>query len=153
MKILIVSDSHGHTGYLWQAVESTQPDHVIHLGDGFGDMALVREHYPHILISQVPGNCDFFADSAKEQTITLDGVKLFLCHGHTRGVKTSLQSACYAAQEQNAQVLLYGHTHRPSYDRYGDLDVFNPGSIGYNGCYGILTIQQGKVTCQLHRLV
>lgn len=152
MQVLVVSDSHGHTGYLWQAVELVQPDHILHLGDGFGDMQLVREHYPNISITQVPGNCDIFADAPRETTITLDGVKLFLCHGHTRGVKSTMQAACYAAQEQGANVLLYGHTHCPSYERYGDLDVFNPGSIGYDGRYGILTIAQGTVTCKLHSL-
>ncbi|WP_409967126.1 YfcE family phosphodiesterase [Bengtsoniella intestinalis] len=150
MNILVVSDSHGRTRGLLQAVEHIQPDHLIHLGDGFNDIQRVNAEFPLLTVTQVPGNCDFFADCPLEQTFTLGGVKLFACHGHTRGVKSNLQGAYYAAREAEAQVLLFGHTHYPIHDNLGDLLVVNPGSIGYDGRYAVLEIADGHVTCNLY---
>lgn len=152
MKILVVSDSHGQTGALLQVLEQTQPDHLLHLGDGFNDIRRVNTLYPQLPITQVAGNCDFFADCPQEKVVTFDAVKLFICHGHTRGVKFNLQAAYYAAREAKAQVLLFGHTHSPLHENLGDLLVINPGSVGYDGRYAMMEIIDDKVSCNLYRV-
>ena len=63
-------------------------------------------------------------------------------------------SAIYAAKEMDAQILLFGHTHRPLVDYDGTLWVMNPGSVGRsNPCtYGIITISGGRVNCSTYRI-
>ena len=77
------------------------------------------------------------------------GVRFMCMHGHSYGVKSSLDRAVYAAEENEADILLYGHTHTPK-DTVVNLDggksirVFNPGSVGrgYPSSYGIIEIDR-----------
>ena len=57
-------------------------------------------------------------------------------------------------KEMGAQILLFGHTHRPLVDYDGTLWVMNPGSVGRgNPCtYGIITISGGRVNCSTYRI-
>ena len=70
-------------------------------------------------------------------------------HGHTRNVKASPLSAQYAAREYGADVLLFGHTHRPLVDYDGALYTMNPGAAGdhLHPTCGVLTIENGKASC------
>ena len=69
-----------------------------------------------------------------------------MLHGHTRGVKSDVMRAVWAARECGAQVLLFGHTHRPMVDNDGALLVLNPGAAGdpLRPTCGLLTIENGK---------
>ena len=145
MKVLVLSDSHGRPGALRQAIEAENPHAVLFLGDGLSDAEKMREEYPTLFIEIVPGNCDWGSLDEPERLIELDGVRLLLMHGHTRGVKYSGMNAYYAAKEMGADVLLYGHTHRPMVDYDGTLYTMNPGSIRYAGTYGVLLLENGKV--------
>ena len=70
-----------------------------------------------------------------------------MCHGHTYGVKQSLVTAGFAAEEQQLDLFLFGHTHRPLVDRRGRTLFVNPGSIGdpLRPTYGVVTIQDGQL--------
>ena len=146
MKILVLSDSHGRAGALRQAIQREDPHAMLFLGDGSYDAEKMREEYPALPIFTVPGNCDYGSFSEPEQLIELDGVRILMMHGHTRGVKYGGMNAYYAAKEAGADVLLYGHTHRPMVDYDGAIYTMNPGSIRYTGTYGVLMIDSGKVT-------
>ena len=78
--------------------------------------------------------------------IELGGVRILMLHGHTRGVKSDVMRAVWAARECGAQVLLFGHTHRPLVDNDGALLVLNPGAAGdlLHPTCGILTIENGR---------
>ena len=58
------------------------------------------------------------------------------------------------ADEQQADILLFGHTHRAECFREGPLWVMNPGSIGRGSpcTYGVITIADGKVDCATHQI-
>ena len=122
MRVLVVSDSHGNVDNMVRAVEWVQPDYVLHLGDCQRDLEALRREFPGLAMEGVPGNCD------------------------TRNVKSSPMAAMYAAKECGAQVLLFGHTHRPMVDNDGTLLTLNPGAAGdweHPTC-GVLTIENGK---------
>ena len=87
-----------------------------------------------------------------ERLIELGGVRILMMHGHTRGVKSSAMNACYAARECGAQILLFGHTHRPLVDWDGTLWVMNPGSIRDRRTYGVITLEGGKIDCAAQTL-
>ena len=145
MKVLVLSDSHGRPGALRRAIEAENPQALLFLGDGLSDAEKMREEYPLLPIFTVPGNCDWGSLDEPERLIELDGVRILMLHGHTRGVKYNGMNAYYAAKEMGAQVLLYGHTHRPMVDYDGATYSMNPGSIRYTGTYGVLVLENGKV--------
>ena len=144
MKILVLSDSHGNLENMIQAVEKETPRMILHLGDCWRDGERLHVHFPDIPFHQVPGNCDFRPTEPAEQLLFLEVKRVLICHGHTYGVKQSLLTAGYAAEEQNLDLFLFGHTHRPLVDKRGKTLFLNPGSIGdyYNSYYGIITLQK-----------
>lgn len=113
MKILVLSDSHGAVSPMEQAVEQTSPDLILHLGDCWRDGERLHDRFPSIPLEQVPGNCDFRPTEPAERLLELRGKRILLCHGHTYGVKQSLVTAGFAAEEQQLDLFLFGHTHRP----------------------------------------
>jgi len=149
MKILVISDSHGNDSAVCSAIYKESPDAIIHLGDGYADIPETLD----IPIYQVRGNCDsYLCNSPDKQTIELEGVRIFMSHGHLYNVKTTMSSIYLAALEENASVVLFGHTHIP----FADIDpqnpsLFNPGSIRrppHN--YGTLVVKDEKFSLR-HR--
>lgn len=146
MNVLVVSDSHGKVDKLIQAVEQVHPGYVLHLGDCQRDLEKLRQAFPMLPMEGVPGNCDYGSFDQPERLIELGGVRILMLHGHTRGVKSDVMRAVWAARECGAQVLLFGHTHRPLVDNAGALLVLNPGAAGdpLHPTCGILTIENGR---------
>lgn len=146
MQVLVLSDSHGNVGHMVRAVARVQPDYVLHLGDCQRDLEKLRREFPALPMEGVPGNCDWGSLDQPERLIELGGVRIFLLHGHTRNVKSSPMAAMYAAKEYGAQVLLFGHTHRPLVDNDGTLLTLNPGAAGdaRNPTCGVVTIENGR---------
>ena len=99
MKILVLSDSHGAVSPMEQAVEQTSPDLILHLGDCWRDGERLHDRFPSIPLEQVPGNCDFRPTEPAERLLELRGKRILLCHGHTYGVKQSLVTAGFAAED------------------------------------------------------
>ena len=147
MKILVLSDSHGNVSNRAAAVEQTAPRMIFHLGDCWRDAEKLHDLFPDIPLEQVPGNCDYRSSEPAERLLCLEDKRILLCHGHTYGVKQSLLTAGYAAEEQNLDLFLFGHTHRPLVDRRGKTLFVNPGSIGdyRRPFYAVVTITNGKL--------
>ena len=147
MKILVLSDSHGAIESMERAVERTDPHLILHLGDCWRDGEKLQGRFPKIPLQQVPGNCDFRSDQPAERLLCLEDFRILMCHGHTYGVKQSLTAAGFAAEEQDLDLFLFGHTHRPLVDRRGKTLFLNPGSIGEwrRPTYGVVTISGGKL--------
>ena len=72
---------------------------------------------------------------------------MLMCHGHTYGVKQSLLTAGYTAEEQNLDLFLFGHTHKPLVDMRGKTLFLNPGSIGdpRRPTYGVVKLENGRL--------
>lgn len=147
MTILVLSDSHGNVDNMELAVRKTSPAMIFHLGDCWRDAQHLQQRFPEIPLVQVPGNCDYRPEEPSEILLELEGQRMLLCHGHTYGVKTSLLSAGYTAEEKHLDLFLFGHTHRSLVDKRGKTLFLNPGSIGEYGraTYGVLTLEQGRL--------
>ena len=154
MRVLVLSDSHGNVENMVRAVELVQPNAIFYLGDGWQDAQKLTKQFPQIPLEQVPGNCDFRPEEPSERLVLLENVRILLCHGHTYGVKQSLISAGYAAEEQQLDLFLFGHTHRPFCDIRKNTTFLNPGSIGnrISPSYGVLTLQDGQLRASLYTL-
>ncbi len=149
MKILVFSDSHGNTSRMKSAIDDHLPSckMIIHLGDGVRDIDYVSSFYPEIPVVSLKGNGETFSRDVR--VFDECGVRFMCMHGHSYGVKLSLDRAVYAAEEKGADILLYGHTHTAK-DTVVNLEsgksirVFNPGSVGrgYPCSYGIIEIDR-----------
>lgn len=150
MKILVLSDSHGNLENMVQAVERESPRMILHLGDCWREAERLHDRYPDLPFHQVPGNCDFRPGEPTEQLLFVGDKRVLMCHGHTYRVKQSLLLAGYAAEEQNLDLFLFGHTHQPLVDMRGKTLFLNPGSIGdyFRPFYGIVTLENGRLNAR-----
>ncbi len=161
MKIIVFSDSHGRADAM-QRVIAMHPDTemILHAGDGAREFDYITEENPGISCIGVPGNCDFFGTkNPSSVTLDLDGVRIFLTHGHRFSVKSGYDTITAHARENDIDIAIFGHTHIPL-DRYlpGDdgqkpLRLFNPGSIshphGGYPTYGLIEIRRSGILCSV----
>ena len=144
MKILILSDTHGEITAAERIIRAEKPDQVIHLGDCMRDAEDLDRIFPYLPICKVPGNNDWFSDTPKEKTVSFGDTHVFLCHGHTTGVKSGLHLQISRTLQTGAAVSLFGHTHRPLLEEDGGILILNPGSLTYSHTYAILTLSPGS---------
>ena len=159
MKILVISDSHGNSAAISKIVSlHRDAELLVFLGDGLRDLSQASSAFPPTLaVIRVSGNCDTFsfgADGAREdETITLEGKRIFMTHGHRYGVKGGLGALATAAHARGADIVLFGHTHEP-HESLTEIDghriqLFNPGSLGRPHDrlphYGILDVRENGV--------
>ena len=77
----------------------------------------------------VSGNCDFFSDYPNERLVNLDGTLIFLTHGNKYGVKSTLNYLKEKAKEEQADIVLFGHTHIPYVEEWHNIYFANPGTF------------------------
>lgn len=127
MKILIVSDTHGRHSNLLHTIEKVRPiDLMIHLGDIIGNEDYIKQIAP-CKVEMVAGNNDFFSDVPKEKIIKIGNYTVMLTHGH--GVYYGINQIKEAARKNQAEIVMFGHTHVPMINLSDDIWVINPGSI------------------------
>ncbi len=150
MRILVISDTHGHSRALCQALEE-QPTarHVIFLGDGIREAQDAEDRYPDRTFYCVPGNGDFGCALPKMREETFGGKRFFFTHGHIFDVKYGLYRLEMAARERRAAIALFGHTHQPFEEYVDGLYMFNPGSLGHGGTYGYVDIVGGGIVTSI----
>ena len=156
MKILVVRDTHKSHRNLERVLEMVKPvDMLIHLGDTEGGedyIAALADCPSHI----IRGNNDFFSDLPQEEEFEVEGRRIFITHGHYYYVAMSEERLKEEARERGADIVMYGHTHRPAYSDEDGLITLNPGSISYprqagrEPSYMIMEIDEnGAVNVQL----
>lgn len=156
MKVLVFSDSHGNLLHMENAVRQDKPDMVLHLGDVNPDARALQEIFPDLPMEWVCGNCDGLrTDLEAERLLLLEGHRVLMMHGHTRGVKLGCGAAVQEARRQRAEVLLFGHTHEAVCTYEAGLWVMNPGTIrgGWGGAsYGVMCLDPQNVVCYTLRV-
>ena len=131
MKALIVSDTHGSHRNLERVIEKEQPlDLLIHLGDVEGGEDYI-EAIADCPVHVVAGNNDFFSELPREEEFFVGGSHIFITHGHYYYVSMSEERLKEEARGRGADIVMYGHTHKPSITREDDLITLNPGSLSY----------------------
>lgn len=128
MRIGLISDTHGLLRpQVFGALAGV--DRILHAGD-IGPAGLLSELEAIAPVTAVWGNTDGF--DVREQTravanLELGGRRITLLHGHQLGSPTpeGLRRAC-----PDADIIVYGHTHRPLVDEADGVMVINPGAAG-----------------------
>jgi len=150
MKVLIVSDTHGQHRMLDYVLEKEQGiDLLIHCGDLEGG-----EHYLKAVVTcpvyMVKGNNDFFSDVPREEEFSVAGYKVFLTHGHSYFVSLDYERIKEEGKERHADIIMFGHTHKPYLEEGENLTLLNPGSLSYprqegrQSSYIIMHVEEGK---------
>lgn len=160
MKILIVSDTHGHDENLEYTVEREAPfDMLIHCGDVEG-----REFFIEALADCpcciVSGNNDFFSDLPREEIVEVKGHRILVTHGHYYGVSAEDVSGLSGmAQERMCDAVCFGHIHKPVKVSEENILVINPGSLEYprqrgrKPSYAVMQIEEnGKMEVEIRYL-
>ena len=136
MKIIILSDTHRfHVNYDKVIEREGKIDLLIHLGDVEGGEYYIEET-ARCPVHMVAGNNDFFSTLPKEEEFYIGEKKVFITHGHHYYVSRGLSRIIAEGSKRNADIIMYGHTHRPELvhvDRVNadSVLVLNPGSISY----------------------
>lgn len=147
MKLLIASDIHGDIDSMNEVVrayEAHGADKIVLLGDllyhgprndlpkGYNPKAVIEvlnKNRDNILT--VRGNCDTEVDQmvlsfpilADYAFLSLDGLTVFMTHGHRHNTATP-------PQLKTGDILLHGHTHVLKCEEFGNNNYYiNPGSI------------------------
>lgn len=147
MRVGVLSDTHGLLrNEIYGAFEDVE--HIVHAGD-VGDPAILTELEVLAPVTAVAGNVDGWATGTAlrdEAVIELAGARLAVVHGHRWG---SPRVEDLLAAYPDADVILYGHTHRALCERHGRRLVLNPGSagparFGHAVTAALLTLEAGR---------
>ena len=155
-KIAVISDSHWGSVHLKMFADIARRenyDEIVHCGDGLSDAKWLAKELDRP-VRVVAGNCDPRWSCDRELRATYENVRMLAVHGDLYGVKIDLCRLSYYAEEANAQVVLFGHTHQAVCHQEEDgLWVVNPGSCGYyGGSAGLIEIVNNKITdCRIIR--
>lgn len=134
--IVLVSDTHGNLHNLYKLDELIMhSSYFIHLGNNKSDAHLYRSAIC------VGGNGD--GVPTNDRVIEIDGIKIFITHGHKYDVKNSLLPLALKAEECGAKYVFYGHTHIADICEVNGVTLINPGSL-YSSPMGYLSY------CYLH---
>lgn len=124
MLIGLISDTHG----LLRPEALTAlagVEQILHAGDvgGASILARLRQIAP---VQAVCGNVDARELFPAAIDIELEGARLHMSHGHELGAPTPDR----LVERYDADIIIYGHTHKPLLRRIGTTLVVNPGAAG-----------------------
>lgn len=128
-------------------------DLILHAGD-VGTSTVLRELEGIAPVHAVHGNTDGpELGLPASRTLTLEGLQVHVSHGHELG---SPVPATLVARYP-ADVIVYGHTHKPLIETHGRTLVVNPGAAGPRRFHllptvALLTIDRGRPAARLIQL-
>ncbi|MEJ2502493.1 MAG: metallophosphoesterase family protein [Gemmatimonadota bacterium] len=143
MRIGLISDTHGRLRKeVFDRFEGVQG--ILHAGD-VGPYDLIVELEAIAPVTAVYGNTDRFDVRDRlpgVASLELAGRRIVVVHGDQLGSPTP---ARLRRAHPDADIIVYGHTHRPDVDRDDGSLVVNPGSagaarFGIPASVGILTL-------------
>lgn len=127
MKLLIMSDTHSATKTMEQVIErhKREVDAIIHCGDSELDANYFYDTPIHV----VRGNCDIDDRFPLEELFSVKDATVLVAHGHKYNVKSTLMPLFYRAQEVQAKVVCFGHSHLIGAEMQDGILFINPGSL------------------------
>ncbi len=153
MKYVIFSDSHNYINNAVDVLENfkNEIDGFMHLGDMCYDADKLHELFPDLKFYSICGNNERGEKAPKQRVAFVGGKKIVLVHGHEQRVYYSLMYLDYFARENEADVVLFGHTHTPQLEFCGQTALFNPGSISqprstYEPTFGVMSVENGEIS-------
>ncbi|SJZ68419.1 YfcE family phosphodiesterase [Selenihalanaerobacter shriftii] len=155
MKILCVSDTHGQVSELERIIPiEDNIDFLLHAGDHITDVESIEKDNFNIV--KVKGNRDRGCEGNLDELIYIEDKKILLTHGHRYRAKYGLSNLAYKAVELEADIVVFGHTHKSLQVQEDDILYLNPGSLTYprdgQASYGIIEINEGEIKSEIKAL-
>lgn len=155
MKLLVVSDSHGDRQIIADLLNhyKDQVDAVIHCGDS--EMKATDPLLDQLIMVQ--GNMDFETFPLMQKKI-IDNQTILVIHGHRFSVNSGLLKLELLAQQEDANLVFFGHTHQLGAEEIRGRIFVNPGSIAQprgqyafiGGTYAVVETLDTKVTVKFY---
>ena len=149
MKVLIVSDTHGYEGNMWKAIYREEPvDMFIHCGD-IEHMPTELKKYFTCPVHVVKGNNDYMLRLPEVERFEIAGYRVLLTHGHHHNIYRNQDAMFYYGEENQVDIVMFGHIHIPVIARSRGVTILNPGSIslprqeGGRPSYIVMTAGEG----------
>jgi uncharacterized protein len=153
LRIGLISDTHGMLRPdVHRALAGVS--RILHAGDVCGD-DILDELELIAPVQAVYGNCDEPGDPRLSERLDLviGGLRVHVSHGHELG----RPGGATIAAAYDADICVYGHTHKQLIERVGERLVINPGAAGPRRfdlvpSVAILTIAGGRADAELIEL-
>jgi putative phosphoesterase len=153
MLVGVISDTHGllrpEVFEVFHGVEL-----ILHAGD-VGGREILTQLKAIAPVRAVLGNVDRPGEPglAESLDLSLGGLTVHVSHGHELGSPTPVKLAA----AYSADVIVYGHTHKPLIERIHGALIVNPGAAGprrfdVKPSVAILTIAAGRADVRIVRL-
>ena len=136
MKLAILSDTHGLLRP--EVLEQLKTvDAILHGGD-INKQSIVEqlEQYAPLYVVRGNNDKDWAEAIPHDLTVTLEGVRFYIVH-NKKDVPADLTGA---------DVVVFGHSHKYSEERRGDVLWLNPGSCGPRRFHQEITLMRAQVT-------
>lgn len=149
MRIIVASDSHGNSGIL-DDLEKKHPDVDLFLH--CGDICDEPLYFPKWIIVQ--GNNDLWRDLPERRIIPVGKHRILMEHSHRCSYFYREKSLVQIAQQNECDIVCFGHTHHSYIDSINGVYLLNPGSCvfprdGNPPSYAILDIEEDKVEAKI----
>ncbi len=145
MKIVVVSDSHRNYSSL-QLVKSANSDADLFIH--CGDFQTSQDQLQGFLA--VAGNNDIWSGVPEQRVLTCADVKIWIIHSDQYSGSYRIEYLFKKAQENQYQLVCFGHTHTPYIEKRDGIWLVNPGSLWYNRDgsaigYVVVNIAEGEI--------
>lgn len=153
IRIGVFGDTHGDTALAARSLASLGAlDLILHTGDHYEDARKIAREIKQEILA-VAGNCDPYSFGPKERVIDVGGKKIYLTHGHLYGVKKGVLNLFYRGREVEADLVVFGHTHRAVQEEIEGMILLNPGSPslprGRQKTMALVTIEEGEIKASI----
>ena len=138
MKILVVSDTHGSVGPILTALDREKPDVIIHLGNGVNDLKDINFQGQ---VYGVKGPFDFNKGLSTMAKVFYGKTTILYLHGHEFRVNQGYNELVAFANQQGANIVLFGHTGKAEYFERDGIIYVNPGSMKTRSTATYVTIE------------
>ena len=148
-----MSDTHSASTIVDKVLQQhPDMDLYIHAGDSEMQANWLKKRFHYF----VRGNCDWLESFEEVITFEFANQKFLLIHGHlhlsyySKNIIHSLEPYLI---KNNANVVIFGHTHKKLFQISSGRTYLNPGSLLYPrdgsqfGSYAILTIENDEIKC------
>ena len=151
--IIVMSDSHGERDIVVDIKNRYQGkvDAIFHNGDSELESSDPVWEGIHV----VRGNCDYDSGYPERLVVKLGDVIIAQTHGHLYGINFTWDKLDLWAQQEDADICLYGHLHAAAAWRNGKTVFINPGSVSqprgpiHEKLYAKVIINSSKNSCRI----
>ncbi len=131
MKYLVIADTHSNIENVEGVLRLVREkiDGILHAGDGIRDFAYVKNlKIPQVFAAR--GNIDSVTHIPYLAVFEIMNIKLALTHGHLFSIETIIDEMVALGKQEQASLVVFGHTHIPFHKKKENIELVNPGSLG-----------------------